>query len=502
MRRVFFILAWIGVVVTAAFLRFDDLTLRPMHADEATGARIMAKRMEGQGGEFNPSHYHGPLLADLTMPVCLLRGETTWGEMTKFSLRVVTAMAGLLLVLVPLAWRRRVGDLPALLAAALLACSPLLVYYSRMFIHESLLALCGMLLLGVALRWPRWGIPGVMLGLMFAAKETFVISVLAWSGALALLLIEQRRSLSRESMLDWLQQHGRGLALSAAAALLTMLLCYTHAFTHWRGAVDAVRTFFIYETVEGHDKPWNYYLDLLVLPQKSGGVWWYGTPVVLLAIWAYVSAWSPRLGQRQRVLIRFLAYGVIGHLLIYSLFAYKTPWLACLPWALTCWLAALAFCNFKERARWVQVGLVLLLGVCLASQWRQTKLANVRLHSDARNPFAYVPSRPDLEALEEWLGKLRAMEGGEALDRVAVLGSGYWPLPWYLRSFEQVGYWPTTAPDDLETYPLILSMPQQVESIGQRLEESHVALPRGLRDDVPLQMYLSRGVWDQWMQTP
>ena len=72
-QRVLLILTWIGVIVMAAFLRFDDLAERPMHADEATGARIMAKRMEGQGGEFNPKHYHGPLLADLTMPVCLVR---------------------------------------------------------------------------------------------------------------------------------------------------------------------------------------------------------------------------------------------------------------------------------------------------------------------------------------------------------------------------------------------------------------------------------------------
>ena len=217
-RRALLTLAWIGVIVTAAFLRFDDLAERPMHADEATGALFMAKRMEGQGGEFNPKHYHGPLLADLTMPVCLIRGESTWAELTKGTLRVVTATAGLLLVLVPLLWRRKLGDVAALAAATLLATSPLLAYFSRMFIHESLLVLCGALLMGLCMAFPRWGIPGVVLGLMFAAKESFAISVIAWGGAIGVLLLLERRHLSVPAIRDWLQQHGKVIALSLGAA--------------------------------------------------------------------------------------------------------------------------------------------------------------------------------------------------------------------------------------------------------------------------------------------
>lgn len=500
-QRALLILAWIGVFVTASFLRFDELAERPMHADEATGARIMAKRMEGQGGEFNPKHYHGPLLADLTAPVCRVRGESSWAELSKGSLRFVTASAGLLVVLVPSLWRRKLGDVSALAAAGLLATSPLLVYFSRMFIHESLLVLCGALLMGLVLAFPRWGLPGVVLGLMFAAKESFAISVLAWGAAVGLLLLQDCRSLSKESVIGWIKQHGKGLAISAGAAAFTALLCYTHGFTHLKGAVDAVKTYFVYETVSGHDKPWNYYLELLALPQKLAGVWWYGTPVVLLAIYAYVMSWTGKVEAVQRRWIHLLVYSAVFHLIIYSIFAYKTPWLACFPWALVCWLAGMAFVNIGQRARWVQVLLVLFLAATIWTQGKQTRLACERLHSDARNPYAYVPTRPDLEKMEQWFGKLQAMEGGDRLNRVAVVGSGYWPLPWYLRSFEQVGYW-AEAPVDLETYPLILMMPEQDAALGDRLDETHVPLPRGLRDGVALQMYLSKEVWDQWMSTP
>jgi predicted membrane-bound mannosyltransferase len=127
MQRAVIIVLWISVIVSGAFLRFGDLAKRPFHADEATGARITAKHMEPGGGRFDPKHYHGPLLADLAIPLCKLRGETCWREMSKATLRTLPAIAGALLVVLPLLWRRRFGDAPMLLAAALLATSPLLV---------------------------------------------------------------------------------------------------------------------------------------------------------------------------------------------------------------------------------------------------------------------------------------------------------------------------------------------------------------------------------------
>lgn len=500
-QRALLILAWIGVFVTASFLRFDELAERPMHADEATGARIMAKRMEGQGGEFNPKHYHGPLLADLTMPICLLHGETNWRELSKYSLRMVTASAGVLLIFIPLMWRRSMGDAGALAAAALMAVSPLLVYFSRMFIHESLLVLCGATLMGLCMAFPRWGLPGVLLGLMFAAKESFAISVLAWAAAIVILLLRERRALSKQALEQWLAKHGRGLAISAASAAFIALVCYTHGFTHLKGAVDALKTYFVYETISGHDKPWDYYLRLLALPQRSAGVWWYGTPVVILALYTYAISWTRMVERNQARWIQLLTHSAVAHLLIYSLFAYKTPWLACFPWALICWLAGMACVNFCERPRWVQVVLLFFLAATLWTQFKQTRIACERLHSDARNPYAYVPTRPDLEAMEVWLDKLHAMEAVAPIEPVAVVGVDYWPLPWYLRNFERVGYW-REAPENLESYPLVLMMPGPSSLVGDRLDETHVPLPRGLRDGVALQMYLSREVWDQWMSTP
>ncbi len=501
MKEAAIIVGWICVTVTAFFLRFEDLSGRPLHADEGTGARIAAQRMESGAGTFDPTHYHGPLLADLAIPVCRMHGETGWRTMTKGSLRTVPAVAGVLLVFLPLFWRRRCGDAAVLLAAALLATSPLLVYYSRMFIHEPLLVLFGIAALVSLTTCPRRGIPGVLIGLMFAAKETFAISMIAWTGAALVLVFENRAVIGRAAIVSAWRDWRGALIVSCAAAALVACAFYTHGFTHPRGAVDAVRTFFVYETVGGHDKPIAYYLALLGMPVKSGGVWWFGTPVLVLAGIAFASTF--RRGSaawKRRNLIRFTAYSAAAHFLVYSLISYKTPWLACLPWVHVCVLAGFSIIGFAERGLSVRSALVALTIISAGTQFVQSRHAIGRLSSDERNPFAYVPTRRDVEDVETWLEKLRQVSPPRELDEVAVIGADYWPLPWYLRSFGKTGYW-AEPPADLGKFPLVFAMPEAEEAVEARLAESHVSLPRGLRAGVPLRLFVANGVWQRWMET-
>jgi len=496
MKRSVIIACWIAVLLTGAFLRFDMLADRPFHADEATGARITATRMESGGSTFDPTHFHGPLLADLAIPLCKARGENNWSDMTQSTLRTLPAIAGTLLVLLPLMGRRRFGDAPMLLAAALLATSPLLVYYSRMFIHEPLLALFGMAFLFSLTNFARHGAPGFLLGLMFATKETFAISVLAWSAAAALLAWENRKNLDLSAIAgSW--------CVPAALSLLTFILSagffYTDSLQHPRGALDAVRTFFVYETVEGHDKPLGYYFQLLAMPQKSAGLWWFGTPVVLLAVWAFAASFhnTPR-AAASRPFIRFLAYSAAGHFIIYSFFAYKTPWLACLPWAHVCLLAGFSLTETARRGMIARVALAMLAGIALVTQFQQARAATGRLASDVRNPFAYVPTRRDLVKLESWLGELREIAPGGTLEPIAVIGRDYWPLPWYLRSLGKTGYW-NEPPPEIVQLPLVFAMPERAQAVMLALADSHTPLPRGLRADVPLHVFVRNDIWKLWM---
>jgi len=141
-QRLLIIVTWIGIVILSLTLRLQNLEKRPIHADEATGARILARQLAGEDYQFDPQHFHGPLLSLSSLPIARSRSETSWSELSTTTLRLGAVIAGLLVVFTPLLWRRSIGPWGALAAAALLASSPLMVYYNRMYIHESLLTLC------------------------------------------------------------------------------------------------------------------------------------------------------------------------------------------------------------------------------------------------------------------------------------------------------------------------------------------------------------------------
>jgi len=499
-RKIVIIACWVSVLAIGALLRFDGLSSRPFHCDEATGARITARRMESGNSQFDPQHFHGPLLSSLAMPLCRACGETCWQDLTKGSLRLVPAFAGWLLVLLPLAWRRRWGDGPMLLAAALLATSPLLVYYSRMFIHESLFGMLGMLTLMVLLTKPKWGVPGICLGLMFATRETFVISVFAWLGAAGLVALGRREWLTRAALATAWQVWRLPLLLSLVSAVLTAGFFYSDGLRHPAGVLDAVRTFFVYKTGAGHDKPFFYYLNFLTVPRKAGGVWWYGTPVAVLALLTFVASFRRgAMDEKWQLISRFLGYAALGHFIIYGLIAYKTPWLMVLPWAHVCVLAGLSVVGLAGMRRPGQVVLLVLAALALGSQYRQTRYAIGRLASDARNPFAYVPTRRDIEGVESWLPQLAAKAPQHTLEPLAVIGSGYWPLPWYLRSFKAIGYW-QEPPANIANFPIVFCVPETTEAVMPLLATTHKMLLRGLRDNVALTMFIRNDIWDAWKQ--
>lgn len=194
MKRGLIWTGWIAIALLATYLRMQNLGTSPVHFDEATGARLLGKQLEGEHPRFDASHFHGPWLRKSAVPIARLRSENDWKSLSVETLRLNTVIAGLLLCFTPLLWRKEIGMLGTMAASALLATSPLIVYYNRMFIHESWIALFGMLACASVFRYLQkpsssMGIlGGISIGLMFATKETFAISILSWGFAAATLL--------------------------------------------------------------------------------------------------------------------------------------------------------------------------------------------------------------------------------------------------------------------------------------------------------------------------
>ncbi len=495
MKPIFIIAGWLVVTLIACFLRFDELEVRPMHFDEATGARVTAARMEAEGGKFDPKHGHGPLLWNLGGMACHLRGEKGWHTMRESTLRAVPALAGVLVVLLPLGWRKKFGDPASLLMAGLLATSPLLVYYSRMFIHEMLLVACGIAVMTACIRGPRWLAAGIWTGLMFAAKESAAISVIAWT------VVIPFAASHRREFGDWLTSHWRRILLAGVTTYLVAALLYTDWLRHPRGALDMLLTFFVYETVPGHEKPASWYFSSLLWSSSWQRSAWIHASLLMLAITGCIIAWKPHLSTCPRAkLVRWIGGATAIHFIIYSSIGYKTPWLACLPWAMVCLLvgAISSLPPVSHRKTW-QTLLAVLIIVVIGASLLESRKACGRLSVDPRNPYVYVPTRTDVIHLADWLERLRAKAGAGEMDAVAVVGSSYWPLPWYLRSFAKAGYF-VASDQGWESFPLIIAMPEAMEVASQTLAATHIALPRGLRDGVPIVVFLKHHLWEQWMQ--
>lgn len=469
-------LVWMLVLALAGVLRFHDLDDRPVHADEATGARLVARALD-DSYRFDPTHYHGPVLHRLGQLAASATGSHHWADLEILPLRAVTALAGLLVVALPLLGVRRFGHGPMLLAALFLATSPLLVFYSRMFIHETLLALFGGLVLAqLALNKHLW-LAGLWLGLMAATKETFAISLLAWSlAATACWLLAGK---DRPSLPSLLHRHRRDLSTGLVLFFIVTLAFHTDGFRHWHGATDSIRTFFVYHPVSGHEKPPSYYLQLLGFPEKLGTYWWWTGAPLLLALVTLIRSFGPPASAG----IRFVGISALLHLLIYSLIPYKTPWLMVLPLVFLCLLAGFSITPLRTPAS--KAVFATLFAAILSWQLVQTCRANFTATS--RNPFAYVPTSPDLADLPAWLDRLEAARPDLP---IAVVGESYWPLPWYLRDRPQTGYWPE-PPADLGSYSLVLS----TSDLTETLSATHIPVPRGLRDQVLLTAWVRHDLW-------
>ena len=150
--------------------------------------------------------------------------------------------------------------------------------------------------------------------------------------------------------------------------------------------------------------------------------------------------------KRDRSPYGLLSYYAIFIAAIYSLIPYKTPWLALNLWLPLALFAARAV---DSHYRWAAMKLsgraavpifcifAGLVGLLIAHDTRQ----RVFLHpADETNPYAYAHTSDDILGLSAEIADL-AHRNGIATPRIAVIASDPWPLPWYLRHFDQVGFW-------------------------------------------------------------
>ena len=169
-----------------------------------------------------------------------------------------------------------------------------------------------------------------------------------------------------------------------------------------------------------------------------------------------------------------------------------------LPWAHVCLLAGFCLSVIRPSHRITQMCIGFFIFLALVYQTQQSIAASQHFENDARLPYTYVPTNRDLVSLEAWLFQLIEMTPAIKDQNIVVIGQGYWPLPWYLRMFNRIGYW--DQPDvTMIDAPLVFTIPDSNQASNAFLSDSHVAFPRGLRNNVSTTLHLRKDLWAKWI---
>ena len=463
----------LALLTLAAFLlRIRDLPVRPMHADEANQAVKAGILLETGRYAFDPHEHHGPVLYYAVLPVAWCRGQRTLARLDELTVRLVPAIAGAASVLLLGLLAAPLGRWPSLAAAAFLATSPPAVYYSRYFIQESLLSAFALAAFYCARRWlatprRRWAAAaGLCVGLMQATKESAPLFLLA--AAAAFLAARPRPGGPT------LRHPARDGILAALAALAAAALFYSSFGANPAGLRDALGTYADYSArigggATGHEKPWWYYAKLFGW-QRSGGLVFEqaGFSALSLAGLAVAAAGGSRL-------LRWAAAYTLFVFAALSATPYKTPWLAIhlVPGMAILAAGALsALCRIRGGTPAAAAAAAAVLAMLLLQADRVSR----GYSHDPRNPYAYVHSSPDVL-------KFRGM-ADEALVRrpggtIRVISEEYWPLPWYFRGLDNVGYW-HRPPADCDA-DLVVTSAGLAADVRSRLHGAYSSSYLGLR---------------------
>jgi uncharacterized protein (TIGR03663 family) len=490
------------ILVVAAVLRLYDLELKPLHHDEGVNWFFLNDLIRPPHTyRYNPMNYHGPTLYYLAWLSTAAMGVTA------FALRFVPAVLGIVTVALVLSLRRQLGATSALVAAALIALSPGAVYFSRYFIHETLLVCFTLGLVVGTLRYKdthrlRWlMLASACAGLMFATKETALISAIVLTGSAvgAVLVPRLRRSHDvlppdpRTELKDafenvnlprtrftWGTAARRSwLPILAAVAIFLMVnvLFYSSFFTYREGVSAALKSFAPWRRValEEHVSVWSVYLRWL---------WQEESPTLILgAIGISLALW--RADNKVAV---FVALWAVGMFTAYSVIPYKTPWLTLniiLPLAIVGGhgvevLRAQARSSMRTAMVLGAAGFVAVIGY-------QTIILNFVRYDDDRYPYVFGHTRRETLTLVREIERVVQRSGGRQVPTIAITSPEQFPLSWYLRDYP-VGYYGRLLP---VTDPIVIGSEDQADELQSLLGASyHKIGAYSLRPGVTLVLFV------------
>ncbi len=507
-----------GVLVVAGLalaLRWPQLDLRPMHVDEAVHADKLNTLWQTGRYTYDLDEYHGPTLYYLTLPAVWLSGARDFADLQASTLRSVPVVLGVGLILLLLLIADGLGRGATLCAAALTAISPALTYYSRYYIQETLLVFFTLLVMAAGWRYVQtrrlgWALlAGAGVGLMHATKETCVIALGCMCvAALASGVLLRRaggatavsgvsHAIRSRPTRPWHPPSPlRDVGAAVLAAIIVSVVLFSGFLINLSGPLDSLRAFGTYFQRAGasgvHEHPWTYYLHILTFWQAGAGPIWSEGLILVLCLVGLVTA----IRSTTTPLLRFLALYTILMTAVYSAIPYKTPWCilsALQAMTLLAGVGAVTLIHALRQPAAKAAVAIVLLAAGLQLGWQAQRANSAKFCANERNPYVYAHTMYSVVDVADQLDHLAEVypQGHHLLIKVMV--DNCWPLPWYLRRFDRVGYW-DTIPDDPDA-DVILASSKLQPALATRLKGRYQTNERGLRRDERLTVYIEEDLW-------
>jgi uncharacterized protein (TIGR03663 family) len=442
--------AWTLLIAATLVLRLWGLGDRPPHHDESIHCEFGDAILTRGTYRYDPT-YHGPLLFYVMAPLFAVLGPNDAAG------RLYPALAGVALVALPLALRRRLGSGTAFWAGVLLAISPVTLYYSRFARNDVPVALFTAVALALFLlvRSRGWRtIPwiGVAAAAHAISKETFYVTAPLIGVATFAVALREGVWQSVRKAFAWVNRHRYAVGTGFLWFFVICMTAYTFFFIHPEDFFfpgKAVRYWYEQHKIQRVGGPWFYHLPRLALYE-------------LLPI-AAALAWTVRRRARlTRIEVFCIAWGLSG-LVMYAYLGEKVPWLAVhqvLPFFPLA--GAQLARTFSSRGRWwsrglASVGLLATAWSALASSFLHPAMTTSDPHGELIVFVQTTPEEADLARLGVGLARSHLGEGPVA----SVSGEASWPLSWQWKGVQvrwalpEPGMQPDLVVCDLESESVV-----------------------------------------------
>ncbi len=446
------------------FLRCYSITDRPMHSDEGVNYHFVKEMMKQGYYHYSHKNYHGPTY------FYLLYGVHSFLGSEEFFHRLPAILSGIGVVAAPLLLAGLLGAQTILPSVLLLALSSSLIYYSRYSIHEMFLVLCSVLFLIFFYLWMEQKrpkmllLPGLLLGLLIATKETFII--FGFAACISVFL-----SYSPVLIFRALQRDFNYFLWGLFILILVIISFFSGFFQHSEG----LRELFMGipqwigrgHSDVGHHKPYLYYQNIFQTAEPLvflviAPLLFYTFKGIYFAIKGVFSSsdfnspleegvrgWYRSFSSSLDRITYCTALVSLISFLVYSYIPYKTPWLitnVTAPALFAGGLFVSRICKYRPIYH--------LLVICffftsakyaLKFNFEESSIP-ISLRDTVKavgtfaqeNPYSYVQTTDGMiTVVKDIISYFEKNPSGSVL----IAAHSYWPFPYYLREYSnRVGY--------------------------------------------------------------